>query len=197
MATVANSQDTSLDSRKRHGRAVNAVAELLRRKIAVPHIYLKPTAKLLHPDVLAVDRAGSGDLHAVEIKLETGVSGRHPKKPTDLRDWNQINKDGHSVDLPGVVKKFHDQLRSSPANYRYVAIPAETCTSLVPILVDIGLYSPDGIGRLGVISIRDKGEDRPEAEIVLARERFRVEPGKMIAIEKFLEKAKPDIEVRI
>ena len=47
---------------------MNAVAELLRQTLSVPNIYLEPTSFLIAADVLAVDRAGAGDLHAVEIK---------------------------------------------------------------------------------------------------------------------------------
>ncbi len=193
---MANARHSSLDHSKRQGRAINAVADLLRRKLAVPHIFLKPTAKLLHPDVLAVDRAGSGDLHAVEIRLET-TPEKILKKSLSPEELTKLYEDWYPVDLTRMVKKFHHQLMATQANYRYLAIPEETCTLLVNALVDLGLYAPDGIGRLGVIAIRDKGEDAPEAEIVVAPERFRVEPQKMLAIEKFLARAKPDMEVRI
>jgi hypothetical protein len=63
-----------LTSRQREGRAINAVAELLRRKLSVPNIYLEPSTSLITADVLAVDRGGAGDLHAVEIKLESGLN---------------------------------------------------------------------------------------------------------------------------
>jgi hypothetical protein len=185
-----------LDSRKRHGRAINAVADLLRRKLAVPHIFLKPTARLLHPDVLAVDRAGSGDLHAVEIRLDT-TPEVGLKKSLSEAEFTNLHKDWYPVHVTGMVQKFHRQLMATQANYRYLAIREETKELLVNALADLGLYSPDGIGRLGVIAIRERGEELPEAEIVVAPERFRVEPQKMVAIEKFLAKAKPDMEVRI
>jgi len=54
-----------LTLRQREGRAINAVAELLRRKLSVPNIYLEPPPSLISADVLAVDRGGAGDLHAV------------------------------------------------------------------------------------------------------------------------------------
>ena len=196
MATLANARHSSLDSRQRHGRAINAVADLLRRKLAVPHIFLKPTAKLLHPDVLAVDRAGSGDLHSVEIRLETSPEVSVAKNP-DPGELDKLYRDWHPIHVIGMVKELRDHLMAMPANYRYLAIPEETCPNLVPALTELGLYSPDGIGRLGVIAIRERGDELPEAEVVVTPERFRVEPQKMVAIEKFLAKAKPDIEVRI
>jgi hypothetical protein len=196
MATVASAGQSSLDSRKRPGRAINAVADLLRRKLAVPHIFLKPTAKLLHPDVLAVDRAGSGDLHAVEIELEASpeVSVARNPGPADI---DILHKDWYLVHVTGMVKQFRDQLMATPANYRYLAIREENCALFIGALAGLGLYAPDGIGRLGVMAIRERGEDLPEADIVVAPERFRIESQKMVAIEKFLAKAKPGMEVRI
>ena len=74
---------------------------------------------------------------------------------------------------------------SLPAHFRYLAIAEDSVSLLVPVLVELGLYSQDGIGRIGIIAIREKGDEAPEAEIFMAPERFRVEPQKMIAIEKF------------
>src|SRR6266702_1807599 len=51
-------------------RGREAVAECLIRDLMVPHIYFDvewPDSQL-HVDVLAIDRAGSGDVHVVEIK---------------------------------------------------------------------------------------------------------------------------------
>ncbi len=50
----------------------------------------------------------------------------------------------------------------------------------------------DGIGRIGIIAITEKGVDSPTAEVVLAPERFRVDPAKLKAIEtKLLAKSRP------
>ena len=68
---IVKEENQKLTLRQREGRAKNAVAELLRRKLSVPNIYLEPPASLISADVLAVDHGGAGDLHAVEIKLES------------------------------------------------------------------------------------------------------------------------------
>jgi hypothetical protein len=61
-----------------------------------------------------------------------------------------------------------------------------------------GLFPEDGIGRLGVITIREKGEDSPTAEMAIVPERFRVDAAKLKSIEtRLLAKSRPDIEVRI
>jgi hypothetical protein len=163
-----------LTPRQREGRAINAVAELLRRNLSVPNIYLEPPSALTSADVLAVDRGGAGDLHAVEIKLEGGL---------------RFSKTHHGL---------HRQLMSMPAHFRYLAIPAERYDRDFGELGHLGLFPEDGIGRLGVIAIREKGDAPPTAEMVITPERFRVDPMKLKTIEtRLLAKSRPDIEVRI
>ncbi|MGB8889564.1 MAG: hypothetical protein WCC87_22770 [Candidatus Korobacteraceae bacterium] len=187
---TAKSEPRTLTLRQREGRAINAVAELLRNKLSVPNIYIEPRSSYIAADVLAVDRAGSGDLHAVEIKLLVGDDFERPGKLNQMMDaWMQYIREA--------MKKTRGHLMSLPVHYRYLAIPHDSLSLLVG---EIGphLYSPDGIGRIGIIAITDRGEEPPVAEISIAPERFRVEPAKLRNIEKkLLEKVRPDIEVRI
>jgi hypothetical protein len=188
-----------LTSRQREGRAINAVAELLRRKLSVPNIYLEPPTSLISADVLAVDRGGAGDLHAVEIKLEPDLSPpegqrRRVSNPKEINELNKMWDGKFSEKLQGI----HRQLMSMPAHYRYLAIPAESYDRVFGVLGHLGLFPEDGIGRLGVIKIRDKGEESPIAEMAVTPERFRVDPAKLKSIEiKLLVNSRPDIEVRI
>ena len=88
---------------------------------------------------------------------------------------------------------------SLPAHYRYLAVPQSSCDTILGELRPL-LYSPDGIGRIGIISITDREEEPPSAEIVISPERFRVDATKLSKIEKNLinnKKVRPDIEVRI
>lgn len=170
-----------LTPRQREGRAINAVAELLRRTLSVPNIYLEPPASLIVADVLAVDRGGAGDLHAVEIKLSDKKLIVGPR--TRLLEF---------------IRSAHRLLMSMPAHFRYLAIPVESIHVLRGDLSNLGLNAEDGIGRLGIIAIAEKGTESPLAEIALPPERFRVDPAKLKAIEtKLLAKSRPDIEVRI
>ena len=96
------------------------------------------------------------------------------------------------------MRGAHRQLMSMPAHFRYLAIPSESFDVLHRDLSQLGLYAGDGIGRLGIIAITEKGEDSPTAEIAVTPERFRVDPAKLKAIEtRLLAKSRPDIEVRI
>jgi hypothetical protein len=87
---------------------------------------------------------------------------------------------------------------SMPAHFRYLAISGANFDLLLADLSNLGLYAEDGIGRLGLITIAEKGANPPVAEVALAPERFRVDPAKLKAIEnRLLAKSRPDIEVRI
>lgn len=183
---IAKRESRPLTVRQQKGRAVNAVAEMLERRLAVPKIYLEPPSSIISADVLAVDRAGSGDLHAVEVKLQ--VEFVDTSAPAPGGPWEKKK-----------VREIHDHLMSLPAHYRYLAIPQSSSDMVTRELGSV-LYSPDGIGRIGIITIADRGEEPPVAELSIAPERFRVEAAKLSRIEKNLinnKKVRPDIEVRI
>jgi hypothetical protein len=187
-----------LTPRQREGRAINAVAELLRRTLSVPNIYLEPPASLISADVLAVDRGGAGDLHAVEIELApilNPTKGQR-RKPSRPRESN-ARSTGY-LEYREIIGGIHRRLMSMPAHYRYLAIPEDSYEIAFNTLVQHGLFRADGIGRLGIIVIAEKGEGPPTARMDIAPERFRVDPAKLEAIEtKLLAKGRPDIEVRI
>jgi hypothetical protein len=192
MPVISEGKRRTLTLRQKEGRAVNAVAELLRKTLSVPNIYLEPRSPKLAVDVLAVDRAGSGDLHGVEIKVRDDL---RVKNPSSLKVLNQQIK-GRSKRNIAEIRR---QLMSLPAHYKYLAVSQSDC-DLVLTEMEPRLYSPDGIGRIGIISITDQGEEPPRAEIVIAPERFRVDAAKLTKIEKNLinnKKVRPDIEVRI
>jgi hypothetical protein len=181
VAISIKEESRKLTLRQREGRAINAVAELLRRTLSVPNIYLEPPAAVIDADVLAVDRAGAGDLHAVEIKLIGAGQALTPR-----------------TRLLQIIASVYRRVMSAPAHFRYLALPASHLDVLHGDLSRLGLYAQDGIGRLGIIAITENGVQSPTAQMVFTPERFRVDPAKLKAIEtKLLAKSRPDIEVRI
>src|ERR1019366_8576185 len=64
-----------------------------------------------------------------------------------------------------IIGNIHRRLMSMPAHYRYLAIPADSYDVAFNTLVQHGLFRADGIGRLGVIVIAEKGEGSPTAEL--------------------------------
>jgi hypothetical protein len=192
MATIVKGEPRRLTLRQQKGRAVNAVAEVLRKKLLVPNIYLEPHPHFPAADVLAVDRAGAGDLHAVRIKLEAEIVRKHASAALDSRRWMRL-------DAKMMMKTMNQQLMRMAAHYRYLAIPRDIWDALKEE-PEVFSYSSDGIGRIGIISITDQREGLPSAEIVVTPERFRVDAAKLTKIEKNLinnKKVRPDIEVRI
>jgi hypothetical protein len=187
-----------LTIRQREGRAINAVVELLRRRLSVPNIYIEPPSSAGRADVLAVDRGGAGDLHAVEVKLASdlypeGLRGR-PSNPKELHQAYGVWHEKYVKKLAAIYRHAMEM----PAHYRYLAIPEESFNLALGKFGPLGLFPEDGIGRLGVITIREKGNEAPVAEIKVDAERFRVDAARLRAIElRILAKTRPDIEVRI
>jgi hypothetical protein len=76
-------------------------------------------------------------------------------------------------------------------------VPEEDFNDLFAVLNDIGLFSEDGIGRLGVITVGGNEHKTPHPAIAVVPERFRVDGGKVRRIGMKLLGISPDIEVRI
>jgi len=190
MTMAIKGEPQRLTLRQQKGRAVNAIAKTLQNKLLVPNIYLQPRSPLIAADVLAVDRAGAGDLHAVDIELAVGEDFNRPDNLNEMnRAWMQH--------VRRAMKEIRDRVMSLPAHYRYLALPHDSLSLLVGEIAT-HLYSLDGIGKIGIIAITDRGEEPPTAEISIAPERFRIDPAKLHNIEKrLLERLRPDIEVRI
>ena len=195
MPPTTNTTFRALPYQQQKGRALNAVAELLRKKLSVPNIYLNPPSSIIAVDVLAVDGAGSGDLHGVLIKLEKDFK-REPGSP---KEFDRQTKEWRAH-FRKKVKDIHDELLAMPAHFRYLALPQGSWDDVAGELGPV-LYSPDGIGRIGIINLVDRGEEPPLAELSsITPERFRLDATSLSRIEKRLisnSKVRPDIEVRI
>lgn len=166
--TLSSTSDLSV--RRRHGRTVNAVADFLRSQLRVPNVYIDPSGtNLSRVDVLAADAAGSGDIHAVHIELLT--------KPTGTLG----------------MKLYVELVKRLPSHYKYLAIPR----NITNISADLGLFSADGIGRVGILIISESEDHLPQIDLAIRPERFRVEPTELARVERFLNSAKPDMYVRL
>jgi len=147
-------------------RAKEPVSRCLIRHLIVPSIYWEaawPEAEH-HVDLLAIDRAGSGDVHIVEIK----------KKAADA--------------LKAVA-----QVMRIPAQYRWIAFFADTLDPKTKnaLLNQRGLYPTEGPGRVGVIEIVRTAADTLGANIIIQAERF---PGSLGELAESLKsRSKPDM----
>ncbi len=170
--TPIAARQTGLSDRTRHGRATNAVAELFRSKLSVPNIYLDPKLATPQIDLLAVDKAGSGDLHGVEVKIPNHFASSLPNLRANVA-----------------------RLKVWPAHFRYLALPKSR--AIENMLPKLQLFSPDGFGRIGILLVTEPESGLPQVEIAIPPERYRVPAEGVQKVDKFLAKTRPDIETRI
>ncbi len=151
-------------------RGREAVADCLIRDLTVPNIYFDaewPNSPL-QADVLAIDRAGTGDVHLVEIK-----------KPV--------------FNLPKAI----EQVMNFPAQFRWLAylhLGTTSTSTRFGKLAPPTLYPTQGMGRVGLIEIVRMEGDEVGANIRFRAERF---PGNLTdAVDRFVATHKPDVEFR-
>lgn len=125
-------------------RAKAAVGELLARYLVVPQIFFAARwpSRSKRVDVLAIDRAGAGDVHVVEIKR-----GRVAAKSAIP----------HLLDIPG--------------NYLWLAIIAEISERTYRISPEQLLRRND-MGKIGIIRVEHTPNDRLSATVAEPAERF-------------------------
>lgn len=159
----------------RKERCYEPAARCLIRALIVPKIYFEriwPMSDHSQIDIVAVDRAGIGDIHAVEV----------------CRTLTEALTQG--VESIGKV----------PAHYRWVAFQGEGLLphdedAELKLLSEEPLLPKSGMGRIGVIEvIRMTGNDLG-ANIKAKAERFRVKDISML-IEEFVNHEKADIEFK-
>ena len=146
-------------------RAAMAVAELLFRQLIVPKVYLDAAwpRRSREVDVLAIDRAGTGDIHVAEVKF-------------GIRD----------------ASLAIDQLMRVPAHFKYLGIIGSGNYRVSEAL----LYSPDGVGRVGVVQISEGNDRNLHAIEMVSPERFRLDPAYVLDADRFVKSHRPDLEVR-
>jgi len=161
----------NLSQHQLEGRIKNAVAQLLQTRLIVPKIFFEaqwptPSRKI---DVLAIDRAGSGDIHCIKIILT--LASAYPLMPL---------------------------LMAMPAHYKYVAIWEEkNLPPLLERIDEFSLYPSSGIGRVGVISISESPKDkRLLPTVAIEPERFRLEHKFYRQIDRFMGSHLADLEIR-
>jgi hypothetical protein len=124
-------------------RARNAVADLLIKNLVVPKIFFEaPWTSNAVPDVLAIDRGGTGDVHIVEIK--TGLLA---------------------------AKSALTRLLHVPANFRWIAVLSKVGGRSHRISSQL-LNLQHGPGRVGIIRILNTPDDRLSAKLEISAERF-------------------------
>jgi hypothetical protein len=165
------------------GRAKNAVMFYLERHLIVPKIYLDANWGGNHIDILAIDRAGVGDVHAVLV---------FPLRYSSERSLD----DGHEWSME---EKLIGRFASISSNYKYVGIvdPASDLKStrfnLIPRISDKS-FSPDGLGRIGFLKIDVPRQGEPAIKLEVKPERFRAKIAKLA--DEYVQQHEADWEIR-
>lgn len=160
------------------GRAKNLVQEFLVRKLLFPKVYLDVEFNGKHVDVLAIDRFGVGDVHAVSIVY----LGDNPEGAIEIAIAN-------SRGVP-------------PAR----VIPHFIYAAVVNDGAEGGRFSPserilqhsfaeDGVGRVGILYVDLSGPD-PSIRVILKPERFRSSKEIVELADRFVAENTPNWEAR-
>jgi hypothetical protein len=151
---------------KMEERAKDAVSRLLTRQLILPKIYFEPKWPNNAPqvDVLAIDRSGTGDVHAVEIKR-------------------------FAKDAPRAIA----QVSTYPAHFRWIAVFGDPSDPALQAKFVKLLDNPSGRGRIGVIQVIRSEDDRLQANIVVRPERFPTDVSLRKDFADFLQSTVPDI----
>ena len=172
-----------LQTQHYRGRAKNAVQNFLVRKLYIPKVYLDASWNGVPVDVLAVDRDGSGDVHAVNLVLwESGHTDDH----------------GWSAFLDKAVSAAISDFTDFPVHFRYLAVVCSQANkhSWRPNkgVLDQSL-APDGVGRVGILYVNVTEED-PTVEVLLKPERFRSTKEIIELADRFVAESTANWEVR-
>jgi len=152
---------TEVQELQQLGRARNAVQEFLVHKLLFPKVYLDADWNGNKVDVLAIDRTGVGDVHAVHIV---------PVEPNGQPDWQYL--------ITRAARLVYDQIEllcTVPTQFRYVALIgfSSGLERFYPNAeLTRSLLAKDGVGRIGILHV-DLTEDDPTVRVILKAERFR------------------------
>jgi hypothetical protein len=153
-------------------RAHDAVARLISKRLILPKVFFEANwpGGRSKVDMMAIDRAGSGDIHVYEFK--SAVVART---------------------AAAIIREAAKRLFAMPGHYRWIVLVREKAARIrVP---SDELFQPGKIGRIGIIDVtRLLPRDDMKAEIAVAAERFQ---GHFYdQADKFAARHKADIEPR-
>jgi len=165
------------------GRAKNAVQSFLIRKLLIPKVYLDASWDGWNLDVLAIDRAGVGDVHGVR-----------------LVPWDPGRRDNHGYSsfLEKTVSAAVEDFVGFPGHFRYLAVFSFEGNKQrwIPSkkIVNQSLAA-DGVGRVGLLYVNVAEEDA-EVEVLLKAERFRSSKEIIELADRYVAEHTANWEVR-
>jgi len=178
------------------GRAKNAVLSFLENRLIIPKIYLNAEWGGQRLDVLAIERDGVGDVHAVLMFL-----------PEEDEAGN-LNEAAYKRDVSRLIDQFSDVA----AHYKYIAIanrfiqisgnyiipPERSRRDLARLRQTFfsfeNSFSPDGLGRIGLLSSEPSDNGEIEVKLEIKPERFRAKIAKLA--DEYVQQHEADWEIR-
>jgi hypothetical protein len=163
------------------GRAKNSVQDYLIHKLLFPKVYLDAEFNGKRVDVLAVDREGTGDVHAVYIVYQ----GNDVENALEAVVANIVNPPPPVKILPHFI--YAAVVNSGEGTGRY--IPSEQILQKS--------LAEDGVGRMGILYV-DLAEDDPrlQVRVVLKAERFRSSKEIVEIADRFVAEHTPNWAIR-
>ncbi len=175
---------TDLTDAQNFGRAQNVIGGFFDRKLVVPKIFFDASWDGRRAHVLAIDRAGVGDVHLTAISAEVFRTSH------DAFDFV------FSSELMTLVALLLE-LRTQ---YRYVAIRTHSVSAasrnqMVQGWDVMTTFAEDGIGRIGLLAL-DVSAGEPEVHQIVKAERFRSTKEILALTDNFVMTHTADIEYR-
>jgi hypothetical protein len=163
------------------GRAKNAVQDYLIHKLLYPKIYLDAEFNGKKVDVLAIDREGTGDVHAVYVVYQ----GTDVENALETMVANIVTPPTPAKILPHFM--YSAVVNNGPGTNKYV--PSEQIIQKS--------FAEDGVGRVGILYV-DLCEDDPkfQVRVILKAERFRSSKEIVELADRFVAENPANWELR-
>jgi hypothetical protein len=165
------------------GRAKNAVLSFLEDRLIVPKIYLDADWDGRKVDVLAIERDGVGDVHAV---LLFANRYKHDGELDDGHQWEMENK-------------LLNEFANVPAQYKYIGVvdgqsDRKRVSFLLVTTINDKTFAPDGLGRTGFLQIDVTTDGESQVKVEIKPERFRAKIAKLA--DEYVQQHEADWEIR-
>jgi hypothetical protein len=160
------------------GRAKNIVQDYLIHKLLYPKVYLDAEFNDKKVDVLAIDREGTGDVHAVYIIYQG----------TDVE--NALETVVANIVTPPPPAKFLPHFIYTAVVNNGLASKFDPSEQIIQ-----KSFAEDGVGRVGILYV-DLTEDDPKPKVLLKPERFRSSKEIVELADQYVAKHPANWEVR-
>ena len=157
----------ALRPEQQEARAKNAVADFLVHQLIVPKVFF---------DAPWPNRQSRVDVLAVDRSGSGEIHVVEVKVGTNL----------------GELEEAIANIGRIPAHYKYLALFDNKNYRVK----DRILYAPDGMGRVGVIQVKEDSAGNLSAEFNVRPERFRLDSSVFKLIDRFTATRPPNIEIR-